>query len=56
MGDIGSCSHSRSHELYLASLTVPCPVAQVGLGLKISAKNVDLVAGNINYATFCYEF
>ena len=29
MGDIGSCSHSRSYELYLASLETPCPATQV---------------------------
>lgn len=28
IGDIGSCSHSRSHDLYLASLDTSCPALQ----------------------------
>jgi len=45
VGDIGSCSHSRSHDYYLSSLTVPCPALQ-------SCSNTTVIPSDCSNITY----
>merc|ERR1711951_150562 len=45
--DIGSCSHSRSHDLFISSLTVPCPAFQ-------SCGNTTLIPNDCSNITSSY--
>ncbi|XP_023339735.1 lipase member H-A [Eurytemora carolleeae] len=52
VADIGSCSHSRSHDLFISSLEAPCPALQVCVNTTLipnSCNNLTAVLPTMGY-------